>query len=136
MAELLHSAPRLDQPDAPQPPAPAPLPSATPGATSRPPDIICQLWFEQFKQYAWLAVTAAGGTLLLLQSGFLAASVQTGGAVAAFSLSAGTAVIGQEKLVDHITVDRGIGNTIRAFRLASGLLLGVGLGLLAAAVSR
>lgn len=136
MADLLHSAPRPDPPDGAGPLAQAPLPSATAAGTSRPPDIICQLWFEQLKQLAWLGVTAAGGTLLLLQSGYLSASTQSGTAVGVFAFAAVTAVLGQDKLVDHLTEDRPIGSTIRAFRLLSSILLGVGVGLLLASLSR
>ena len=103
-------------------------PLAAPSA--RPPDIVCQLWCEQFKQLAWLGVTAAGGGLVLLQAGYLEASLRAGGAVMLFALAAAVALVGQDRLVDRITEGKDIGRGVRGFRLAASALLGVGAGAL------
>ncbi len=113
----------------PAPPTPVP-PVAAAEPSHRPSDIVCQLWCEQFKQLAWLGVTAAGGGLLLLQAGYLDASVRAGGAVIVFALAAAVALLDQDRLVDRITEGRDIGRAVRMFRVVATTLLGAGAGAL------
>lgn len=85
---------------------------------------------EQFRQLGWLAVTAAGGTLLLSERGYVGASARPGIALFFFALAAATSFLGQDKLVDHLTAGRGIQPSVRAARLIASLHLGAGAGAL------
>jgi hypothetical protein len=131
----------------PRTPSPAPESMSVPtskdgaaspaGATSpaaRPTDLVWQLWFEQFRQLGWLAVTAAAGTLLLDERDYLKDDPKVGVAVFLFALAAGISFIGQDNLVDHLTEGRSIERGVRMARAIAGMLIGIGGGVLLAIV--
>ena len=132
-----------DPPPSPAAPLPVEAPVAqTPLSTqaarvtasgeSRLSDLSWQLWFDQLKQVSWLCVTAAAGTLVLLQAGYVPASRNAAWAVGAFALGAAVAVLGQTRLVDHLTGGKAIDRSIRAHLYVTLTLLGLGAGILSA----
>lgn len=110
-------------------------PDAQPeGAKSagRPPDIVCQLWFDQFQHMSTLSTAATAAGLILLQTPYLEATAHSGIAVALFVLAAAVALIGQTKLIDRVHDDKDVGTEVRVYRLLAVMLMGAGTGLFAA----
>lgn len=136
-----HPRPHVDAPDADgaQPtPEGAPLdhlvtPDRDDASAERegaPPGLTYQLRFEQFRHIATLSVAAAGGTLIMLQAGYVETSFTSGTAVALFALAAALSLIGQDKLLDGLESGRG---RTRAARILLGVtmaILGAGVGML------
>ena len=125
-----------EHPSEPPPPVlPAPdvngeAPPADGGREEVPPGLTHQLRFEQFKHVATLSIAAAGGTLALLQAGYIESGGKSGSAVALFAVAAALAVLGQDKLVDGLEAGRGRTRAARVFHGVSLAVLGAGVGVL------
>lgn len=97
-----------------------------------PPDIVSQLWFDQFQHISTLATAATAAGLILLQTPYLEVTVRSSIAVAVFVLAAAVALIGQTKLIDRIEHNRDIGTVVRVYRIVTLALMGAGVGLFVA----
>jgi hypothetical protein len=106
-------------------PPPEPIPSAPP---LDPTQLIAlaQLWADQFQHVTTLAVAAAGGLLILPQTGLAKAEGQWWHAFALFILSAAVSFAGQTAVVDDATRGATPGRKARTMRALAALLLGAG----------
>ena len=107
--------PVTDQPEIPR--TRAAVTAATPDAVD-PAHVVAlaQLWADQFQHMTTLAVSAAGGLLILLQAGLVKAGPRWWVAVLLFAFTGLLGMIGQTAVVDEAT--RGIipGRAARVIR--------------------
>ena len=73
------------------------------GSTNDSNQHVNELWFEQFKQIAWLSTAAAGFSFGLVSSKLLNSDFYSGLAIVLFCLSSLLSVLSQVRLVDSIT---------------------------------
>jgi hypothetical protein len=89
---------------------------------------LAQLWADQFQHMTTLAVAAAGGLLVLLQTGLTTTQRPWWHAFALFSASAILSFSGQSAVVDDATRGMTPGRKSRIMRALAALCLGAGAG--------
>lgn len=103
----------------------------TAGTLPVPVELTYEMRFEQYRQVATSAIAAAGGVLILLQAGLLAAEREAILAFVTFAAASGTAIFGQDKLIEGIEQGHGRTRSARIYLIVSFLLIGAALGMIA-----
>jgi hypothetical protein len=106
------------------------LPGPSGSNSDIPPGLTHQLRFDQYKQITTLSVASVGGTLVLLQAGYLQVGGSSWAVVAAFTLSAALSLFGQDKLVEGLEAGAGRTPAAKTFLFLAAAFLGAGVGML------
>lgn len=96
----------------------------------QPPDLVCELLFNQLEHVSVVAMAAAGGVLTLLGTTFADAAHKQGViiSIVAFGLSAMAALLGQNEMVEMLVEKRPFLQKVKRYRMAAYALLGAGVG--------
>ena len=106
-------------------------PSDDPAPPTSPADAsfvvaLAQLWADQFQHTTTLAVAAAGGLVILLQTGIVTLHRRWWASLTFFILSAVIGYAGQSAVVDDATRGAVPGRKARIMRMLAALSLGAG----------
>ncbi len=99
---------------------------------------IIDLYFQLFKQYAWLGSAAGGAVVFMIQLKLIDLDPKLYRAVAAFAISIFLSILSQQVLVSELAKGKSIFELKRKFELISAISLGslgFGVGSIAALIS-
>ena len=91
-------------------------------------ETVAELYFELFRQYAWLSSTAIGFVVILIQIDAVTLNLNITFSFISFILSTIGAIKGQEIIVDSMINKKEFYGVLKKIRAFCMLLLGLGLG--------